>query len=156
LGLRFVGASQHETAYYRTGHGRARVDRVVYQDGPGEGRELLTVGNRIFNPKQWTIERATTSAVKTGAPQFHQLVLSSRESGSHMQVLYGFRVRSRWESSSLRVKVWQALYGLAAMPASTEIVVIAAPVWDTSGDAVLDELGRAATRFVIQGGGGRE
>lgn len=138
----FANADARTVAYYNAPVGVLRVDYALYSGAPSAGHELITTGNRLFDPTVWQVVSRGPAKRPDRAFVFTELALSQREGRGQQLIWYGYRVNDRLTTSPLEVKLLQAWYALTLQP--VESAVIALSVADSDLEDARQRLAVAA------------
>lgn len=136
---------QHANGYAQASFGSSgrgvRVYVALYTDGPSEGHELLTFGNRVYDPGDW---QARDYAVPGGPGPVRELRLESRRGNARWLIWYWYRAGEHVTTSRVKVKAWQALGRLLGGARDTAVIALATPVDANTWADARDRLRRVA------------
>ncbi len=129
-GMVFHNADAYGRARYGAAGQSVRVFLAVYNGAPSEGHDLITYGNRLYDPAEWE-SAANASRSSAVVPEgFDELRFVQRRDDDEWLIWYGYRVGGRETTSKPLVKMWQAWDRLLGRPVQAMVVALAARAGD--------------------------
>lgn len=143
-GTVFRRADYHARVRYGSGQALVLVNVAIYAGVANEDNELVSIGNRIFDPTVWVTLGKPANVSDFVPVGFRSLYLASRTGNRRWLVWYAYRSAGRMSASPATIKlrrVWNRLLGRA--PAAG-VVVLASPVMDGNARRTATRMARVA------------
>ena len=122
IGTRYDNAMSKDRAYYRDDKTVVRVAYARYPNQSGDGAEVLTYGNRVFDTAAWRVVDRQPAAAG-----FERIELVQRQGELRSTVWFVYIIGERLTASGVHFKFWQAWYGLRGIAVMPVVVVMSAP-----------------------------
>ncbi|MES1930694.1 eight transmembrane protein EpsH, putative exosortase [Salinisphaera dokdonensis CL-ES53] len=119
VGTHFANPAFSDRGYYGKDDKAVRIDHARYSSGGGNGGELLTYGNRVFDASQWRVV-----AREPASAGFERVILAQRHGSDTAVIWYAYAIGDHLTGSAFRFKFWQAWLGLRGATTAPAVFVI--------------------------------